>query len=462
MPEVSFGGLGNGIDFGQVITQLVAVRRIPIKRLADTKQSMQTRLDNYGTLGTKLLALQTAASALRTGAGFDKAAVTVGNDAVLTASAASTATPGSYTVEVTQLASAHQVTNKAAKAVASTTTDIVGGGSGTFTFRVGAGPDQTVTLNASATLEDLRTAINDLGAGVSASILNTGTSASPAYRLVLTGANTGAGNGITVVADDTDLDFLNGTGTGGVDTLQAAQDAIIVVGDPAQNPVTLQRSTNVITDAIPGVTLTLKAPSGGNTVALTVARDTGAIKSGVKALVDGYNDVVSFVNRGSTYDVATRKGGVFVGESAARGVLSKIREALSAAVGGLTTYTSVGQVGLTTQRDGTVVLDDAAIDGALSANYTAVKNLFIGQTATTGVAERLYDAVDVLDDVDNGALTVRKEGLTAEIGRLEDTILRREDGLKQYEERLRLQYAALDGLLRRIQSQSAFISQKTG
>src|SRR6185295_12591456 len=127
----------------------------------------------------------------------------------------------------------------------------------TFTFRVGTGANQTVTLSDAATLEDLRTGINDLGAGVTASIVNTGSDAAPAYRLILTATASGASNGVTIVADGTTLDFANGGGTGGVDTLQAAQDAIAILGDPTQNPVTLQRSSNVITDAIPDVTLSL-------------------------------------------------------------------------------------------------------------------------------------------------------------------------------------------------------------
>ena len=50
------------------------------------------------------------------------------------------AAPGNYTVQVTT-SQAHQITNSAAKAVASTTTAIVSGGSGTFTSKVGSGAE---------------------------------------------------------------------------------------------------------------------------------------------------------------------------------------------------------------------------------------------------------------------------------------------------------------------------------
>ena len=173
MAAISFGGLGNGLDFGQVVSELVKVQRLPIDSLNAKKKDLQSKLTDYGLLGTKLLALQSAADKLRLATSFDQNKASVSDDTILTATSSTTAGAGSYSIQVTQLAQAHQITNKAAKAVGSTTTDIVSGASATFTFHVGSGSDQTVTLGDSATLEDLRTAINDLGAGVTASIINT-------------------------------------------------------------------------------------------------------------------------------------------------------------------------------------------------------------------------------------------------------------------------------------------------
>lgn len=457
MATISFGGLGNGLDFSQVVEQLVKVQRLPIDQLSQKKTTVQSKLTDYGLLGSKLLALQGASDALRLNSSFDRTTTTVSDEDVLTAVGSSTAAAGNYVVRVTQLAQAHQVINKAAKAVASTTTDIVSGASGTFTFRVGSGADQTVTLSDSATLEDLRSAITDVGAGVSASILNTGTEAVPAYRLVLTSNSTGASNGITIVADNTAVDFLNASGTGGTDTLQAAQDAIVVLGDPSQNPVTLQRSSNSISDAVSGVTLTLKQTTGSGTVNVGVSRDAEAVKDNIKKLVTAYNDAVTFINERSTYDVTTKKGGLFFGEGSSRSALSQLRQALSSDVAGLSTYTAVGQLGFRTERDGTITVTDATLDAALSANYAAVKALFINQAASTGVAQRINAAVDALDDVEGGTLTARKDGLSDQIRDLTAEIGRKEDALSAYEERLRLQYAALDSLLRQLQGQASAI-----
>lgn len=461
MATISFGGLGNGLDFGQVVDQLVKASRIPVDRLNAKKDDLNSKSTDYATLNTKLIALQSAADKMRLPSNFDRTSVSVSDATVLTATGSASAVQGSYTVKVTQLAQSHQITSKAAKAVASTATDIVSGGSGTFTFRVGSGTNQTVSLSATATIEDLKAAINDLGAGVTASVVNTGSEGSPAYRLVLTATSTGAMGEVTIVGDNTELDFLNGSGTGGTDILQAAQDAVIVVGDPAMTPLTFQRSSNTITDAIADVTLTLAKTTGSSTVSVNVSRDMSAIQTNIKDLATAYNEVIKFINERTTYDITTKKGGIFFNEPTVRTVLSQVRTALSSVVPGSTIYGSVGDIGFKTERDGTVTVDDAKLSAALSSNYTAVKNLFVNQTDSAGVAQLLNAAVDTLDDIESGALTLRKRGLTDQLSDVADEIARKEDLIAQYEERLRRQYAALDGLLRQMQSQIGFLQSNS-
>jgi flagellar hook-associated protein 2 len=458
MASISFGGLGNGIDFGQVIDQLVKVGRLPIDQLNTQKNTLQSKLTDYGSVTDKLLALQAAGDSLRLPTAFDQATTTVSDPTALTVSSASTAPPGSYLVKVTQLAQSHQITNKAAKAVASPTTDIVSGASATFTFRVGTGTNQTVTLSATATLEDLQTGINDLGSGVTASIVNAGSETTPAYRVILTATASGASNGVTIVADGTTLDFANGSGTGGVDTLHAAQDAIAILGDPTQNPVTLQRSSNVITDAIPDVTLSLTKTTGSSTVSVNVTRDNGAVKDNIKKFVAAYNDIVTFVNKKTAYDVTTKTGALLHNETSVKGFVSQIRQALSAPISGLTTYSSVGEIGFKTERDGAITVDDAKLDSVLSTNYKAVKSLFINQTGVAGVAQRVNAAIDAIDDVSTGSLTGRKNSLTSQINRLTDQISRKETAISAYEEQLKIQYARLDSLLSQLKGQTNFLT----
>ena len=145
--NISFGGLGNGVDFGPVVDALVQAERLPIDSLTQRKLQAQQKQTDIGLLGAKLLSFQGLASSLRTRVSFNKNQVNVGSVSAqnpLSASASSSAAPGTYQVTVNQLASAHQIISKASTAVSSTDTDIVGGASGTLQFQVGAGSIQTV------------------------------------------------------------------------------------------------------------------------------------------------------------------------------------------------------------------------------------------------------------------------------------------------------------------------------
>jgi flagellar hook-associated protein 2 len=318
-----------------------------------------------------------------------------------------------------------------------------------------------VTLGATGTLTDLRDQINNLGAGVSASVINAGTDVTPSYRLALSSNNTGSANAITIIADGTDLDLLNGSGTGGIDTLAAAQNSQIQVGDQSLNPLTIERASNTISDAIPGTVLSLAKTTGNGTVQVSFSQDVNAVKTSIKNLATAYNDVVKYINERNTYDVSTKTGGDFFGESSVKTVLSRLRTALSSTSSGATSYSSLGQIGFKTERDGTVTVDEAKLSEALSTNYVGVKALISNQGAVTGLAQSVSSAVDALNDVAGGVLTLRKNGVTSEISRLGDDIARKQDSVSRYEERLRSQFAALDGLLRQLQSQSGFLQSQS-
>jgi flagellar hook-associated protein 2 len=212
----------------------------------------------------------------------------------------------------------------------------------------------------------------------------------------------------------------------------------------------------VVSDAIPDVTLNLKAKTAPDKpVTVTVDRDVSSVKTNIKDLVTAYNDIVKFINERSTYDITTKTGGDFFNEGSAKSIVGRLRSALSAEVGTASNYTSVAQIGFKTERDGTITVDEAKLDAALNDNYAAVKSLFISQPSVTGVAQRLNDMVDVLDDVENGSVSTRKQSLQAQITKMSDDIANKQTALSQYEERLRAQYAALDALLSQLKGQTA-------
>lgn len=461
--NISFGGLGNGVDFGPIVDALVQAERIPIDGLTQKKLQAQKKQTDIGLLGAQLLSLQGLASSLRTRVSFNKNQVSVASPSAqtpLSASVSSSAAPGTYQVTVNQLASAHQIISKAATAVSSTDTDIVSGESGIFQFQVGTGSVHTVNLEAGGTLDDLRAAINDLGAGVSASILNTGSEASPQFRLVLSANETGLDQAITIVADDTILDMV----TTGVDTFQAAQDSEVVLGvtdaEAGTTAITINRSSNTLTDVVAGLTLDLQAVDADNPVTISVTQDTGAVKEAISDFVKGYNEIVTFINERTFYNTETKERGIFVGETLARTALDRVRESVFSQISGLTTYTGVSQIGFETQTtDGTIKLNETTLDSALSTNFSAVRDVFIknATTGTNGIAELVVNAIDGLDDIDTGSLTRRQNALTKQVNEFTAQITLKEEALARFEEQQRLKFANLDGLLARLQGQLSLL-----
>lgn len=457
--NISFGGLGNGVDFGPIVDALVQAKRIPIDGLTQKKLQAQKNQTDLGLLGGKLLSLQGLASSLRTRISFNKNQVNVTSPSAqtpLSATVSSSAAPGTYQLTVNQLASAHQIISKTSTAVSETDADIVGGLSGTFQFQVGTGSIQTVNLGDTGTLEELRAAINDLGAGVSASILNTGSEASPQFRLVLSANETGLNQAITIVADDTTLDTV----TTGVDTFQSAQDSEVVLGvtdaGAGTTAITINRSSNTLTDVVAGLTLNLQAVDTNNPVTISVSQDNEAVKETISDFVTGYNEIVTFVNERTFYNTETKERGIFVGESMARNVLDRIRESVFSQISGLTTYTGTSQIGFETQpTDGTIKLNEATLDSALSTNFSAVRDLFVknATTGTNGIAELVVNAIDGLDDIDTGSLMRRQNALTKQVKDFTNQITLKEEALGRFEQQQRLKFANLDGLLAKLQSQ---------
>ncbi|MEP7152603.1 MAG: flagellar filament capping protein FliD, partial [Nitrospira sp.] len=142
-----------------------------------------------------------------------------------------------------------------------------------------------------------------------------------------------------------------------------------------------------------------------------------------------------------------------------KGVLTRLRSALTSQVSGNSAFQTLGQIGFKTERDGTMTIDEAKLDSALASNYSATKSLFVTQPTSTGIAQQITQAVDLLDSVDTGAFTIRKNAITDQITRMTAEIARKETISSQYEERLRLQYASLDGLLQQMQAQTSSLQQ---
>jgi flagellar hook-associated protein 2 len=319
----------------------------------------------------------------------------------------------------------------------------------------------TTTINIDATnntLDGLRAAINSSGAKVNASIINVGSSAVPDFRLVVQSKDTGIANAVTV----------SGTLSGGTDPfaaggeiVQAAADAVFAV-----NGLKLTRSSNTVSDVLPGVTLKLLREGNHDgvidatdaTATVTVSADNSAIGDSIQKFIDSYNAVNKIVNDQFALDPDTKRQGALAGDASLRGVISRLRRELSAPGGTSTGLTFLSDVGISFQKDGSLTLDDSKLTKALDTDPTGVSNLFT--LVQNGIGKRIPDAVDDFVGAVNGVLTSRQNGVQSNIDRIDQNIARETARVTALQDRLTQQFSALETIVSQLKSQGDFLTQQ--
>ncbi len=382
------------IDVNGIVNQLMAVEQQPISKLDAQEASYQAKLSAYGTVSGALSNFQSAVTILNSAAKTQAQSATSSDTTALTASAGSSAAAGVYGIDISALAQAQRLV---ATGQASQTTAIgtgastiltfdfgtISGGTfnasaGTYTgsaFTTNGNGSKTVTIDSSNnTLQGIRDAINKANIGITASIINDGNVNTP-YRLVLSSASTGKANSMKIsVAGDATLNTLLAQDPAAIQNLSettTAQNAALKI-----NGIAISKASNTVADAIPGVTLNLGKITT-TTTNLTIASDSSSVTNAVSGFVKAYNDLTKTLNNVSAYNASAKKGAVLQGDATIRAIQTQLRGVLASPVSGVTgTLTNMSQIGVAFQKDGTLAVDSAKLNTAISGNFSNVASLF--------------------------------------------------------------------------------------
>jgi flagellar hook-associated protein 2 len=398
-----------------------------------------------------LSSFQAALNNLKSTTAFSSRTTSSTDTKILTASATTSAVPGRYDVVVDRLASAHQISSDA---FASGSTQVVG--TGTLTVSLGATSFNVNIDGANNTLAGIRDAINAAtdNPGVTATLIT----AADGAHLVLTSTKTGASSAIQVTQSGGDgglaaLEYTNANQTN-YTQLRAAQDSRVFVAGQyeATSP------TNVIEGVIAGVSLNLVSAQPGTTVSIDVTFDKTAAKEKVNAFVAAYNQLRGMMTRLGGYDANTKTGGPMLGDALLSSIDSEIRRTLSSPVDAADpAVQTLADIGVTTQKDGTLKVDGAKLDSALANHFDGVARLF--GTEGTGVAARLYDQISGRL-ADGAGIDVRNEGLQAEQRALQKKAEDINTRMQIVQQTYLKQFTRLDTLLSSLSSTSAYLSQQ--
>ena len=337
---ISFSGLGSGLDTSAIVAQLVAIERIPINTIESRRSEEQSRLDLVGQLGDLVMNLQSSAEALSTPEEFFAYSSTISDESVATVTTDSNAQPGTHVLDVQRLAATDRW---AFDSVSSRDTNLASGEGEQISFKVGT-TDYSLTLNPDdSSLDSIAGQLEELaGDTISASVVNTGTEASPSFQLVVASKVSGEEGRLTDI-------FSNvGAAAGGGEGLninysapgangEPQSDNNITVGNDALaeiNGLLIRRSTNSFTEVLEGVTIDLRAQNQDGPVTIAIDSDREEVRGRIDAFISSYNEVIDFIDTQSTFTPSTDEddnggttGGLF-GDSIVSSVRRSIQNAL--------------------------------------------------------------------------------------------------------------------------------------
>ena len=465
----SIDGLSSGLDTTSIIKQLMQLERQPQVRLQSRQSATEASIQSLRSLNAKFLTIGTATAAF--GAVLPRPTAPGGTPPVVTTPAKPTdwqltkaassdaarvsvaavagAAAGTLRFHVEQLAQASS--SLGSKVYSGTGDTVSASGDRVLTLTKGASGEQFYIETRTGTLAEAVAAINASGAGVAATTVQVEPGK---YQLQLTSTTTGA---------DTAITLSDGSGALAFTETAAGKDALLVLA----GGTTVRRSSNTLSDVLDGVTLTLTKADTATTprsattppvfaegpVSISVASDTDAVVAKVQALVDAANAARAEAKTLTDADPVTKTKGRLYGDSTVRGLVDRVRTAVSGDTAG------PALAGVTVTRDGTVELDKTKLLAALEKDPAAVEAA-LGKDGMAGRLHKLADEVTRSATAAGGAGVITNAITSRErqVERFADDIAGWDARLAVKEKQLQRTYTSLETALGKARSQGQWLS----
>lgn len=452
-------GIGSGLDIKGLVANLVSAEAAPTtNRLNALETRFQTNLSGLGQFSSALASFQTALDGLNNLDNFQNRTVSLNKPEYISVTTTSNAPLGDIDVIVENLAKVQKLQSVDFAGA----TDSVGSGELTII----AGTDIIpVTIDSSAdTLADVRDAINSAasGKGIQAVIVNVDDGAGGTVsRLQMTTTDTGVTASISIFVNDSDGNDTDttglsrlafDTGTTNMTQTQAAEDAVIQIDGQ-----TVTRSTNIIEDAIDGVTFTLLDEDILQTTRVTVDFDEASAKAQVQAFTGAYNNMIDVVKGLLQVNVETQQVGLLQGDSTVKGFERLLRENLLTDSSDTVSIANITQLGINSDpQTGHLSVDADGLDAAAALNIQDIGQFFAGDN---GLAKRVGAVIDDFIG-DDGSIDERTKSIQAGIDDVDDQRDRLNIRLVNLDQRLRRNFIAMDILVGQLNAVSGFLTQQ--
>jgi flagellar hook-associated protein 2 len=451
MGTIISSGVGSGLDVAGLVSKLVQAEGAPkAAQLDQAEAKVQAKLSALGSLRSALASFRDTLTVLKDASKFQGRQATLSTPDFLTASASATAVPGSYSIVVDRLASAHKLQSGDYLAADSVV------GTGTLQIATGGEVFQLEIDAESNTLAGVAAAIN--ASAASQKVQATVITGSGAARLTITARNTGEDNALVITQSGGDgglaaLEFPH-SGTGLNEIAEALDARAFIDG------LLVTSDTNTITGAIAGVDLTLVVASEGEATEVAIGYDRTAARETVESFVKSYNALVDSLKKLTSYNAETRQGGPLFGDGGVRNLVDQLRRELSSSVAQADgAYDTLAKIGITVQLDGKLAVDSADLDAAFTADFDAIGELFGSED--TGLAVKLDARLEPYL-ASQGVFDSRTASLKSSIEAIADRREALNQRLVALQTRYTKQFNALDSLLAQLQGTSNFLAQQLG
>jgi len=419
----------------QVITRAVGIASLPLQTDEVTLNSLDSRHTDLQYLDTDFANIQNSVAAIQTALSSSSLSTSV-SDSTVSATVASNASPGSYSIQVENLGSfSTALSNAGSTAVTDPTSQ---GISSDTSLTLNVGGTLTSITPASTSLDDLATAINTQSDGqVQATVVNVGSTSSPDYRLSLAAGTLGTSS----------IDLTDSSGTS---LIAESNPGSLASYEVAGQTATLTSDTRTVTLA-PGLTVNLLSENtSGNPTTVTVSNDPSALASAFSDFAQNYNQAVSDLAQYHGKD-----GGALEGDSII-GTLTNTLQQLSTYSNG-TAASSLANFGITVDDTGVLSIDSATFSSAATTNFANLVST-LGGTSTNGFLFTASNLLNGVEDTTTGSLKLEENTAASEITAQNTTIANEQAKISQIQTNITQQMVSADAAIAALESQVSYVN----
>lgn len=467
--DLSFMGSYSGIDMNTV-NSLIEAESGKLVKFTSKQASLTTEKNAWKDINTRLSSLYEKLGSLEKNETFQSRTVKSSDETRLGITAKENAQLGDYSVQVKQLATSTTMTSGKILAAENKSIKDALGLDGKFSitnqdYHLEKPEENTFSIDIKSedSLKDIVSKINEQTkvSGVQAKIID--------KQIILTDTKMGDRT-FTVGGDLADDLGLDTTAT----VLKGQSSEITVDG------IKIISNSNIVEDAIDGVTLNLKAlTEADKPMTVTVKEDTAKTEKAIQDVVDQYNSILTFVGEQlSVGDPSADKNktGALVGDSSLMRLETGLRSLMTANVNNdSTSVKNMKDLGITVDREGKATLDTKKLKEALANDPTAVKNLFFtpgktepgieGEPAVkiseeNGMAQKMRSLIDSYISDKTGIITNKSKTFDTEIKDISKSITSFNERLEKKRSNYIAMFTRLDTVMMQAESQMAYLNSQ--